>query len=180
MNSCRHIFPQKLLINEVEKEGQFIMSGRREPSQSSSPRFRTLVLIVWIVAFHVPLTGLVRADFRILERTKELEVLISGTITEQDAKAIQALSAEMERNEYFYVNLDSTGGDVLAAMHIGRLIRKNDGRTRIGWPGRHVTTYKLDAKCYSSCALIFIVGTSRSITGLSSPTHAVAGQAVCR
>jgi hypothetical protein len=39
-----------------------------------------------------------RADVRIIERTSgQLELLISGTITERDAKAFEALSPELER-----------------------------------------------------------------------------------
>jgi hypothetical protein len=78
---------------------------------------------------------------------------ISGTIAERDAKALQQLSPELERND-FYVYLDSGGGNVPAAMQIGRLIRKYDGFTQI----------QFNRKCYSSCALIFIAGVWRFIS----------------
>jgi hypothetical protein len=97
-----------------------------------------------------------RSDFRIVGQK---EFLISGTITERDANAFQQLSAELERDD-FNVQLDSPGGDVLAAMEIGRLIRKYDGFTKILWW----------RKCYSSCALIFIAGVQRFISrGFSAP-----------
>ena len=51
--------------------------------------------------------------------------------------------------------LDSRGGDVAAAMEIGRIIRSVDGSTHIGE----------NARCYSSCALIFISGVNRSNLG---------------
>jgi hypothetical protein len=47
------------------------------------------------------------------------------------------------------------GGDLSAAMKIGRLVRKFDGWTKI-W---------FDDKCYSSCALIFIAGVRRTSFG---------------
>jgi ATP-dependent protease ClpP protease subunit len=148
-----------------------IMSGHREWIQSN-PRLQSqLLLVVWIIAFHCLLTVAARADFRIVGRTVDLELLISGTITQQDAKAFQEVSAELERND-FYVYLDSKGGDVLAAMQIGRLIRKYEGFTQIQW----------SRKCYSSCALIFIAGVSRVISatggelGLHRPYLASAPQ----
>jgi hypothetical protein len=64
----------------------------------------------------------------------------------------------------FSVHLDSRGGDVFAAMQIGRLIRKYDGQTVIGWDS---ATGK-DEKCYSSCALIFIAGVLRIISAEGS------------
>jgi hypothetical protein len=65
----------------------------------------------------------------------------------------------LERS-FLEVKLDSTGGDVDAAMQIGRLIRKYEGFTTIEVepPSSHE-----DANCYSSCALIFISGVYRSL-----------------
>jgi hypothetical protein len=51
--------------------------------------------------------------------------------------------------------LDSTGGDVSAAISIGRLVRKYELTTFISE----------NAKCYSSCALIFIAGVQRGSFG---------------
>jgi hypothetical protein len=84
--------------------------------------------------------------------------LIYGTITEQDAKALQELSPELERRE-LSVDLDSRGGNVSAAMQIGRLIRKYEGTTRIA-AGAEEGKW---AKCHSACALIFIAGVRREI-----------------
>jgi hypothetical protein len=117
-----------------------------------SPRVQPQLLIVFlIIAFQSLVTLGARADFQIIQRTDlNLGIRISGKITADDAMALQELSADMER-KYVRVELDSRGGDVRAAMQIGRLVRKYDGHTGIG----------LDAKCYSSCALIFIAGVSR-------------------
>jgi hypothetical protein len=90
-----------------------------------------------------------------------VEILISGTITQQDAKAFEALSSEMEQN-HPTVKLDSVGGDVDAAMRIGRLVRQYE---LITWNSKEQDA-DFNANCYSSCALIFIAGVWRSIASL--------------
>jgi hypothetical protein len=122
-------------------------------------RSSTKVLtVVCLIAFHCLLTIVARADFRILNRTDyQIDLLISGTITERDARALEALSPELER-AVVWVWLDSAGGDVEAAMRIGRLIRRYEGATKIGKPG-----YTDNANCHSSCALVFISGVVRLI-----------------
>jgi ATP-dependent protease ClpP protease subunit len=130
--------------------------------------------LVWIVAIQCMLTVAAQADLRILERR---ELFISGTITEADAKAFAALSPELERFTPL-VKLDSNGGDVDAAMNIGRLLRKYEGST---WIAKEESA-GFNANCYSSCALIFIAGVHRAIVsdggqlGLHRPYLASAPQ----
>ena len=62
------------------------------------------------------------------------------------------------------VDLDSRGGDVLAAIQIGRLIRKYVS----------ITWIEFELKCYSSCALIFISDVWRTSFGELKP--ALSGQ----
>jgi hypothetical protein len=83
-------------------------------------------------------------------RQRPVGVYITNTITEADAKALQDTSGELENLHVVW--LDSKGGDVFAAMRIGRLIRKYELATWISAP---------PGKCYSSCALIFIAGVQR-------------------
>jgi hypothetical protein len=116
-----------------------------------------------------------RADLKVVERMADnrLTLFISGTITQSDAAALQALSEELDRAS-FTVQLDSRGGDVSAATKIGRLIRKYEGVT-------FITSPDLNAKCYSSCALIFIGGVLRlmdptSELGLHRPYLAASPQ----
>jgi hypothetical protein len=79
-------------------------------------------------------------------------IYITDIITKHDGEEFESVMPELSHQSYFgTVYLNSSGGDVDAAMLIGRLIRKLDGRTRIG----------LHEKCYSSCALIFIAGVDR-------------------
>jgi hypothetical protein len=108
------------------------------------------------------------ADIRIDKKEDAINVWITGTITEHDARAFQELAREIERAP-FSVWLNSEGGEVSAALEIGRLIRRYEGTTAISVP----------SKCYSSCALIFIAGVLRlnlGKLGLHRPYFASAPQ----
>ena len=96
-----------------------------------------------------------RADVSVYGRTESsLFVDILGTITSQDPAAFEEAIQDLG-NRRLYARLDSLGGDVFAAMHIGRLIRKHDGVTIISVP----------SKCYSGCALLFVSGVMRHNLG---------------
>ncbi|HZO47931.1 MAG TPA: hypothetical protein VFB68_18680 [Xanthobacteraceae bacterium] len=100
-------------------------------------------------------TSLTRADVSVHGRTdSSVFVDILGTITNQDPKTFENAIEDLG-NRRLYARLDSLGGDVFAAVHIGRLIRKHDGVTIISVP----------SKCYSSCALLFISGVMRHNLG---------------
>jgi hypothetical protein len=112
---------------------------------------------VWVLSVVLALvpTALVRADVSVHGRTENsLFVDILGTITNQDPKTFESAIEDLGSRR-LYARLDSVGGDVFAAMHIGRLIRKHDGLTIISVP----------SKCYSSCALLFISGVMRHNLG---------------
>lgn len=70
-------------------------------------------------------------------------------------------------HQYFsLIILNSNGGDVFASMQIGRLIRKK----------RLTTAVPINARCLSSCALVYIAGLSRvnvGTIGLHRPYLAV-------
>jgi hypothetical protein len=78
---------------------------------------------------------------------------ITGTITAQDAKRIVELEKRGARLKL--VRLNSRGGDVSAAMTIGRILRKNEGA---------VLLEKGDI-CASACVLVIAGGVVRSIHG---------------
>lgn len=89
-------------------------------------------------------------------------VWISGEITEQDAKDVEKSSASLERyaasmailelNPQPNVTLSNNiGGDAIAAMRIGNVVRQLDARTLV------------EGECFSSCPLIFIAGVVRSV-----------------
>jgi len=112
---------------------------------------------VWALSVVLALvpTSLLRADVSVHGRTESsLFVDILGTITSQDPKIFENAIEDLG-NRRLYARLDSVGGDVFAAKHIGRLIRKHDGVTIISVP----------SKCYSSCALLFISGVMRHNLG---------------
>lgn len=107
------------------------------------------------------------AEMKIDRNDGVINVTITGMITDQDAKQFQKMASELERAELASVILDTTGGDVSAAINIGRLVRKLDGWTTI------------TGKCYSSCALIFIAGVRRfnfGKLGLHRPYFSTAPQ----
>jgi hypothetical protein len=104
---------------------------------------RFFVGIAWF--FSLILTA--QAETRFSGDVHRIE--LTGTITERDAKAFSAMADKFAIDSPM-VWLDSMGGDVFAAMKIGRIIRQYEGFTIISF-----------SKCYSSCALVFIAGSQR-------------------
>jgi hypothetical protein len=107
------------------------------------------------------------ADLRV-NKGIQFEIVISNTITKKDADYIAQLATELEYASVVVI-LNSSAGDVDAAMQIGRLIRKNEASTQVVKNG----------KCYGSCALIYIAGVRRNnfgIIGLHRPYVASAPQ----
>lgn len=94
------------------------------------------------------------------------KVSIFGTITRADADQIAQHEMDFEYggSSPMKVVLDSPGGDVDAAMQIGRIIRRNDGMT--------IVSEK--SKCFSSCALIYVAGVTR-IVSFGFPTGGTLG-----
>jgi ATP-dependent protease ClpP protease subunit len=90
----------------------------------------------------------------------DIEIDITGEITQRDVAFFRSLSKEFEFKQPT-VRLNSPGGDVAAAMEIGRIIRSVDGSTRIESEDGRLE----DGRCYSSCALIFIAGVWRNNYG---------------
>jgi hypothetical protein len=116
---------------------------------SLTPVTQFLITGVIVVACFVATALAAKAAEMKIARDYGVQITITGMITDQDAKQFQTMAGELERADFAAVMLDSTGGNVSAAINIGRLIRKVDGwTTTIG-------------KCYSSCALIFIAGVRR-------------------
>jgi hypothetical protein len=79
-----------------------------------------------------------------------ISIEITGDITQRDLAFFRSQSKDLKFKQ-LRVWLNSPGGDVVAAMEIGRIIRSVDG----------VTDIPLNKRCYSSCALIFIAGVKR-------------------
>ena len=96
-----------------------------------------------------------QADTWVAKNTTIETIDIANEITSGDAERLQNISRDLEYGGLIVVRLNSAGGDVTAAMSIGRLIRKYNAFTII----------PIGGKCYSSCALIFIAGVNRSNLG---------------
>ena len=91
-----------------------------------------------------------QAEVSIKRGDFSIDITVTGKITREDAETIQLYSSEFARTPPS-IFLNSEGGDLGAALEIGRVIRKADAATAIPEHG----------KCYSSCALIFIAGVRR-------------------
>jgi hypothetical protein len=98
------------------------------------------------------LPGTAQADFRFDKKTSTVH--ITGTIWDRDAGRLQSLLEKTAKGPRQF-SLDSDGGDMLAAMRIGRAVRKLSARTLVA----------ARAKCHSACALIFIAGAERKNLG---------------
>lgn len=114
---------------------------------SLGANMRGLPSLCWIMlSLIAPMSAWGRVE---IETGSDPRIEISGTITEADAARVQQAASQLERTGGTFV-LNSEGGDVFAAMTIGRIVRRSLGTTSI-----------LYAKCYSSCALIYIAGVQR-------------------
>lgn len=71
-------------------------------------------------------------------------LLITNRISRNDADYVAQHEIDF-RNKSLSVYLGSPGGDVDAALKIGRIIRENEGSVSVPVP----------EKCFSSCALIY-------------------------
>lgn len=116
-----------------------------------------LAAVSHLIAFALAFTLLPSdsfAEIAIVGNTPDTRgAVITGTITAQDAKRIVELEKRGERLKL--VRLDSSGGDVIAAMTIGRILRKNGG----------IVLVEEDDICASACVLIIAGGVVRSIHG---------------
>jgi hypothetical protein len=154
------------LINEiicVEKDDdpnsfasklqQEIAKNKDGAQRGCGPSRRSLArgLLCYLSIFSAGLMALdAKADVRVSDETYySMTIEMKGEITEKDALTFAGMSDRLARKG-FTVHLDSKGGNVFAAMKIGRTIREYDGWT---WN---------DSICYSSCALIFIAGVIRT------------------
>ena len=110
----------------------------------------TAALTIFILAVaHHP----ARADIAIEQDRYgvTLKITVSGKITKADADALAGAEEKLRFSPIIDFWLDSPGGDVSAAMFIGRIVRKHEARTSLA----------MRSKCLSSCALIFIAGVQR-------------------
>jgi hypothetical protein len=82
-------------------------------------------------------------------------IVILGSITADAVRAfgLAANDANGRNCQEKWVMLQSSGGDVLSAMKIGEIVRKNNFNTEVISEGN----------CHSACGLIFISGIRREV-----------------
>lgn len=92
-----------------------------------------------------------------------LYLQIHGVITAEDLISINQKIAEFENPPFLHVSLNSTGGNVEAAIGIGKVIRAHYGVTDVS------KSYELKQKlrpgggCLSACVLIYASGIAKNI-----------------
>jgi hypothetical protein len=112
--------------------------------------------------------GPLHADVKLDEKSYGNFVIeLHGAISQADADELMRNATRFWYRSPAQIFLNGTGGDLDAAMRIGRLIRSVDG-----------VTYSSD-NCYGGCALVFIAGVSRfnlGTIGLNRPRPASSAQ----
>lgn len=81
--------------------------------------------------------------------------LLSGEITKQDLASLKDATDSISESDTKILVLDSNGGDLAAAMEIGRLVRHHS--FTVGVPE--------SAQCLSSCVLVLAAGVERRPLG---------------
>lgn len=71
---------------------------------------------------------------------------MSGEITRADFEKIKAYLSKFQRKPYLRISLNSLGGEVEAAISIGRMIRE------------HMGTVDMQGSCLSACVLVYASG----------------------
>jgi hypothetical protein len=117
------------------------------------PFSKPLMYVMIATTYCAPLPS--HADMTFEKSAVGSKINIFGTIIKADAKQIAQREADFNHEPFpVTVHLNSTGGDIDAAMEIGRIIRRNNGSASVDD----------GAKCYSSCALIYIAAVSRGVS----------------
>ena len=95
------------------------------------------------------ITGKANPD---IEENSALRIVVEGAIASSDVAAVERLLSKYPGYTP-HVALDSEGGDMNAAMAIGRLLRARDAAVSVDSIGL--------GKCLSSCVLIYAAGVKR-------------------
>ena len=123
----------------------------------SSFHVRALTMLAIIVSVcAIPQSSHADVTFEEHDALFGYKINIFGTITKADAMQIGGHETSFDHGiSQLTVFLNSTGGDLDAAMEIGRIIRRNNASVVVDH----------GSKCYSSCSLIYIAGVSRGVSG---------------
>lgn len=116
------------------------------------------LLVIYVFFFALPvqakadLTASVRNDVRF---GQVFSVIIGGTITSEDRDALLATHEEASASDLRMVILRSEGGDLDAAMEMGRYLRAMEFEA-IVLP---------DTVCYSACVFLLAAGVDKKVQG---------------
>lgn len=111
-------------------------------------------LALWMIAVFVQSVAIAAEIGVDIKTPGSFTITVRGEIRAGDDLVFARL---LKREGKLWVDLDSPGGDVDAALAIGRLVRKREGSVNV------------NGKCYSACVLIFAGGVTRlDLTGLFS------------
>jgi hypothetical protein len=113
-----------------------------------------LIIIAVIITFYSSSEANV-VPIKVDYSTETAKLRISGEITSMDVNQVKNIVQSKRAWGYFAINLDSSGGDIYAAMEIGRLIRKARAKCFI----------PQGAKCYSACVLVLAGAVNRFVGG---------------
>jgi len=103
-------------------------------------------------------------------RTCKLYIQIYGKIKERDFKFLSTELLDYVNPPFIHASLNSSGGNVNAAIKIGKLIRKHYGIVEVGnntfsskFDNRVYPSLKKEVVCYSACVLIYAAGIAKNI-----------------
>jgi hypothetical protein len=115
-------------------------------------RIVRILYAISVLALLTPPPSFAVTDLSGCVQLQYCEIRLTGTITAKDAAEITAVAGRMnETTGNLTIVLDSPGGDVNAAMAIGRLLRRVQGTAVV--PPR--------ATCASACVLVLAGGVNR-------------------
>jgi hypothetical protein len=87
---------------------------------------------------------------------------IDGEITKNTLMAFRALRSNYANPPFLHVALNSVGGDVGAAIEIGRIIRQSYGITAVGMQNDY-KGQKKSIGCFSACVLVYASGIAKQV-----------------
>lgn len=111
---------------------------------------RNFIFIIFIFLFLIDRSS---ADIRCEKQTPNTLIVINEKISKSDIAPLRECFDLTREEPLKKVSLFSHGGDVYAAMAMGRIIRKNQAHTSV------------HRKCLSSCVLVLAAGVQRTSFG---------------
>ncbi len=117
------------------------------------PRMAKKAIIHFLLALVITMP-LSRVQARVSHQEGEF-YLITGEITAKDVMQARAIAQNMGPNTSLYFKLNSPGGDIYAAMEVGRIMRK----------ARATCVISPASKCVSACVLVLAGAADRLVEG---------------